>query len=587
MTNPFSVVTPENITSDDIKSLFVESIDFKSLEKKGHTFIHGHRGCGKSMALQVLRSKNYIKYKGFENIKDLPFICIYIPIKRSVLASTELERLKNDILEKYFAEHMLCLHFAINICKELIDFIDYKISLDEKEINVFKNKIGLLGFDVSNLNNDFILKDLLNLFELNWSKDNLIRRKMSIARRPEDISEPSILTTYHDFLLPLIKFLKKFDKNRVLNKDILLLIDDADNLPLVFTEILNEWVLYRDTENISFKISTQLKYKTFRTISNSRIEKPHDYNEIIFSYVVSSEKKKEYTNFVKDIVEKRLKTINIDSTAYEFLPEKKSQVKRIQEISEEFKKKWHEGKGKGNQVNDDAYRYARSDYIKELGGKRKQKSNYSYSGFKQLVNISSGIIRHFLEPLSKMYSEQLLKNPKNLEFIESSIQDNIIKRESDNFFTSQFEHLEKEITNNNVHEEKIIRLKNFITAIGQNFHYILLSDLSERRVFSFTISDEKNITTEIKEILKLAIEYGLLYESKIGKKNSPGRTELYILTRVLAPYFKLDPNGFSGYQSLTTEWIKCALTNPNQKLAKLRQEDNNSLKNIQPTLPGF
>ena len=115
----------------------------------------------------------------------------------------------------------------------------------------------------------------------------------------------------------------------------------------------------------------------------------------------------------------------------------------------------------------------------------------------------------------------------------------------------------------------------------------MLSDLSERRVFSFKISDDSNVDKELKEILKLAVEYGFLYESKIGKKSSSGRTELYILARLLAPYFTLDPNGFSGYQSLTTEWLKEALLNSNLKLKKLVQDDNISLKNIQPTLPGL
>ena len=60
-----------------------------------------------------------------------------------------------------------------------------------------------------------------------------------------------------------------------------------------------------------------------------------------------------------------------------------------------------------------------------------------------------------------------------------------------------------------------------------------------------------------------------------------------MLARLLAPYFTLDPNGFAGYQSLTTDWLKEALLNSNLKLKKLTQEDNISLKNIQPTLPGF
>lgn len=64
---------PENITSDDIKNMFVENPDFLNLEKKGHMFIHGHRGCGKSMALQVLRSKHYMRYRGIDSFRKITF----------------------------------------------------------------------------------------------------------------------------------------------------------------------------------------------------------------------------------------------------------------------------------------------------------------------------------------------------------------------------------------------------------------------------------------------------------------------------------------------------------------------------------
>lgn len=588
MNNPFSVITPENITSHEIKEMFVENTDFSNLEKNGHTFIHGHRGCGKSMSLQVLRSKHYMQYRDIKKIEDLPFICMYIPIKKSVLANIELDRLKNDVLEKYFAEHMLSLHFAINICKDLVEFIkDEKINIDNDEILRFLNKLMLLGFDITSIKIDNnIIYSLLKLFEEQWSKDNAIRRKISLIRSPDDIEEPSIFTTYHDFLLPLIKMIKDFDISKKFDKNVYLLVDDADNLPLVFTKTLNEWILYRDTDNFSLKISTQLKYKTYRTVSNNRIEKPHDYSEIVFSYVVSSNKKKEYKTLIKDIVEKRLAIVGIKLDAYEFLPEKKEQLDKINAIKESYIKDWEMGKGRGHGKFDDANRYSRPDYIKNLGGISKQKSNYSYSGFQQLVHISSGIVRHFLDPISKMYEEQKNKSSK-VTIIEPSIQNSIIRNESDDFFTKQFEDLEKDIEENEFNDGKIQKLKNLITALGQNFHDILLSNLSERRVFSFSISDDYKIDEEIKTILKLGIEYGLIYESKIGRKNSSGRTELYILTRLLAPHFTLDPNGFSGYQTLTTQWIKEAMINPNHKLKKLAQEDNNSLEHIQPTLPGL
>lgn len=590
MNNPFSVITPENITSDEIKNMFVENVDFSNLEKNGHTFIHGHRGCGKSMSLQVLRTKHYMAYRNIQSIKEVPFICMYIPIKKSVLANIELDRLKNDILEKYFSEHMLSLHFAINICKDLVELLkEEKIDINITEIKVFLKKLELIGFDIGDIGkNEKIIENVLMLFEDQWSKDNIVRRKISLVRNPDDIVEPEVFTTYHDFLQPLIKLIRNLDVTGKFKKNIYLLVDDADNLPLIFTKTLNEWILYRDTDNFSLKISTQLKYKTYRTISNNRIEKPHDYSEIIFSYVVSSAKKKEYKNLIKQIVEKRLAIIDIDINVEDFLEEKGEQKEKIELIKQDYIEKWEKGEGRGHGKYDDANRYARPDYIKSLGGNSKQKSNYSYSGFAQLVHISSGIVRHFLEPVSKMYEEQKNKTP-NVSCIDPSIQNSVIRNESDEFFTKQFEDIEKEVAvgENKLYDEKIKKLKNFITALGENFHDILLSDLSERRVFSFSITDDYKVDEEIKSVLQLGIEYGLLYESKIGRKNSSGRTELYILTRLLAPHFTLDPNGFSGYQTLTTKWIREAFKNPNYKFKKLQQENNLSLEHIQPTLPGL
>lgn len=588
MNNPFSVITPENITSDEIKSMFVENSDFLNLKKKGHTFLHGHRGCGKSMALQVLRSKHFMKYLDKNEIEELPFICAYIPIKSSILGNVELDRFKDDILGKYFAEHMLSLHFAIHICKEMIDLIDFnKIQFNVHESEGYLKKLSFIGFDISSIDINKIISGLLQLFDDQWSKDNILRRKISFAKNIDDIEEPNILLTYHEFLLPLIKLIKNIDTSNKLNKDMYLLVDDADNLPIMFTKILNEWVSYRDIDNFSLKISTQLRYKTYQTISNNRIEKPHDYSEIFFSYVVSSADKADYRKLIQDIVEKRLKRFNINRNALEFFPLDGKQEHAIQEIENQYKKEWDSGSRKGNQRGDEAYRIARAEYIKRLGGPSKQKSTYKYSGFNQLVYISSGIVRNFLEPASKMYEYQKSKNNGNEVIqIDSSIQNNIIRNESDEFFIKQFKDLEDNIEPNEFNDEKIKKLKNFVTSLGENFHDILLSDFSERRIFSFAISDDSNIDNEIKSILKLGIEYGLFYVSQIGRKNSSGRTELYILTRLLAPHFTLDPNGFSGYQFLTTKWIKEAFLNPRHKLKKL-EEDIEDLSNIYPRLPGF
>ncbi len=585
--NPFAVITPENITSEEIRDMFVENEDFSNLEKRGHTFIHGHRGCGKSMSLQALRSKHYMVYKDYKNIEELPFLCMYMTVKSSVLANIELGRIKDDILEKYLAEHMLCLQFAIKICEDLLKLINSeKLNMNLIMIENFIKRLQLIGFNIGSIDNSNFLNEILNIFNNQWIEDNKVRRSMSFLKNLDDIVEPKVLTTYHDFLKPLIETIKGLDASKKFDKDIYLLIDDADNLPEIFTKILNEWVSYRDIDTFSLKISTQLRYKTYLTTSNNRIERIHDYNEILFSYAVSSHTKTNYKNLVKDIIKKRLVKFGINCDVDLFFPEKSEQVAKIKTIKEAYNKAWRDGNGRGNAEFDDGNRYARPDYIKELGGASKQKSNYSYSGFNQLVSISSGIVRYFLEPASKMYEEQ--KNKTGIvNKIESNIQNTTIRNLSNEYFFKQFSDLEKDIGKNQYNDEKIKKLKNLITSLGENFHRILLSDLSERRVFSFAITDDVNKDKELKQILQLGVEYGLLFESRIGRKNSSGRTELYILNRMLAPHFILDPNGFSGYQSVTTNWLREAFINPNHRFKKLQDEDISSLEYIQPTLPGL
>lgn len=50
------------------------------------------------------------------------------------------------------------------------------------------------------------------------------------------------------------------------------MLDDADNLPEALQKVLNSWISTRAGQTAFFKVSTQLGYKTYRTIDNRIIE---------------------------------------------------------------------------------------------------------------------------------------------------------------------------------------------------------------------------------------------------------------------------------------------------------------------------
>ena len=113
---------------------------------------------------------------------------------------------------------------------------------------------------------------------------------------------------------------------------------------------------------------------------------------------------------------------------------------------------------------------------------------------------------------------------------------------------------------------KVDRLRNLIVSFGNLFQKKLLSDDTERSFLSFMPT--QNVNKETQEILDLAVEWGYLYRSSIGRKEGVGRNILYVFNRRLAPYFKLDPSGYAAHMSVTPEDITLAMHDPRKFVRK-------------------
>ena len=73
-------------------------------------------------------------------------------------------------------------------------------------------------------------------------------------------------------------------------------------------------------------------------------------------------------------------------------------------------------------------------------------------------------------------------------------------------------------------------------------------------------------------IFRLGVRHGYFYHAAIGTKEGRWRTHRYVMTRRLAPHFKLDPNGFAGCLFVTTELLDLALVNPKKAVAAFRNK---------------
>lgn len=581
--NPFQYLTPDSIKAREALDLFVDVFkDYYQILNIGNTFIHGPRGSGKSMMFRIMQPDcQKLKYE--KKLRDIKFYAFYIPIKDATFKISELTALEKMHGGIILNEHFLCIAFASKIFATLSkeDFTEYEAEKDSV-IQFYKKLISLLeSLDIkapNSPNKDWSISQYFNSLKEITDKlymDFAINYLTKIILGNSSLAYNGPLCLYINFLLPIIKGLK--DIPFFPRAPFFLMIDDADELNNSQARILNTWVSFRSNSDLCFKISTQMHYPTYLTSRGSKIDTPHDYFEITLNQVYTAKGSERYKENVKAIVEKRLKTILGEETPAEvYFPtdneqdikiraiEEKLYTQKIKELSSQEsnigKKEIH------RKAKDFAYRNARPDYMKNM----KNKYSYSYAGFDQLVHLSSGIIRNFLDLASKMYSETYKKYAlKKFNSIPIEIQNNEIETFSDNMIFAEFDKIANEDVNNGQSSE-YKRLRNLIESLGQAFRTILLSNSSERRKFSFYFDEE--LDNSDLSVIKLGVRYGYFHESSLGSKNGLSRSRLYILNRMLAPYYKLDPFSFSGYLYLNPEMLKLGMTNPKAFTNRIEQK---------------
>lgn len=580
-TNPFSVKTPENLTSEELVDLFVPYPEYGNLQLSGHQFLHGHRGSGKSMMLKMMAPDAQTLTRSCD-IWQLPFYGSYLSIKATEVNSAEYTRIESEPSGFILSEHVLVTKLLsalfISISTHCIPQLS-KETARQKIIDFTKKvllrRLAYVGWNdevPGESPDDEPLSPVIEIFDiLQATTVNYIKRR-AFSKDYQPYTGP--LLGFQDVLQPVVKGLK--DMGIIPNCPVFFLLDDADNLTLQQTKVLNTWVSYRNTDIISLKISTQMGYKTYNTSSGIRIEAPHDYSEINFTSVYTGSLKENYPKLVEKIVERRLRRFGFGGvTPSEFFPSDATQDEAIQEISAEIKEKWETKATGGFRASDDAYRTARPEYIRRLSGRSKQGSTYKYAGFDQLVHLSSGIIRFFLEPAARMFADQLKHNDgAPITCISPSIQDDEIRKQSDELLIDKFDEMRGDAQNDpDITSDlgNIDRLRNLIQGLGSLFQaHIMDESASQRRIFSFTISDAPPQSLE--DILKMGLKYGYLYEDTTGSKTGMGRTKLYVLSRRLAPAFKLDPIGFSGSLSLRSEFLLEISERPNKFVNRLRKQ---------------
>ena len=571
--NPFRVFTPEDLDTQDTIALFVEVPYLDKVQQMGNTMLNGPRGSGKSMLFRYLTADCQMIVND-SVLKDLPFFGILISIKKAA-DLTELRKLTDLGARAILGEHALSTYVAARLFEAIASNVDDSmISAQNDALRHLYGRLSSLLLEAGDTQPEddampseprILLERCRARCESAYSRINQFAKRLAFGEAPP---YEGPLCDYLTFLLPLIKAVKSLPFMPS-GAPVFLMFDDADHLGDDQTRVLNSWLVARTQGDVGIKVATQLQYKTFATISGAQARPPHDFQKIDMLDVYTT-KKGVYLNSVEQIVEKRLRKDGIESSPSAFFPPDHAQEARIEDKRAAIRGR----EARGYRIDDDVLRYARPEYIRDLGGLSKSTSTFVYAGFAELVHLSSGQVRYFLEPAARMFEEQRRRQERGaVTQIDPKIQNSVVREDARMMFDELDER--KRANAGDLSLGEIGRLQNLIRFLGGFFYRKLVSDQSERRIFSVAVTGGPE--EDVETAFRLGVDLGYFHPTSIGNKEGTGRVRLYVLTRRLAPYFNLDPSSFAGYQFFTNNVLRRALADPDRQLATIKRRGFDSL----------
>ena len=210
--------------------------------------------------------------------------------------------------------------------------------------------------------------------------------------------------------------------------------------------------------------------------------------------------------------------------------------------------------GKPGRQNDYVHRYAIPRLFQEL---RKTKKRRNYAGFENIVHLSSGVVRYFLEPCYLMFEELTLQKRESESriAIPPNLQGDVLFAFSEELILD-LEKIRKDLAPERI--SLLDRLGFLLNSLGTLFYENLTNPASrDARLFSFTVRGEPS--AEAREVLELGIRYRYFQLRTYSTKEGGGRERWYVLNRCLCPIYKLDPTGFGGRLSIQSLHLDLAM----------------------------
>lgn len=562
--NPFEYEAANNLQPQDIIDYYIEDFNFsRFIQSTKNVFLIGERGSGKTMALlyNSFRIQSIIANSKNEDCYER--IGIHIPCNTPLFMKKEYLLICEEYKKAIICEHYLVLSILYSIANTL--------EID-KIINETKKKQDWLYNEIEYIWNIELDRKSDNFFQA--IKKFINRETISTQKKINCFSSDSFYEdalSFSSSVIPFLQLLRSIDP--LTHSHFILMIDDAHDMNDYQIKALNSWIAYRDHSLFSFKVATVKVDRPIRiTSTGGSILEGHDFVTVDMEQSYQNADTSFY-KLSKQIIEKRLRRLNINYSAEEFFPLNKSFKEDLEHYREMAKiegiKKYGESNKKA--IGDYIYKYYRAMYFRD----RSDKANTPpYSGFELIVAISTGIVRNLLDPCYWMYDNVMDTEKKAIENIPSQIQTNIIIDRSKKMWATLRLGLDKVVNNCSANDAKCIL--NLFENLMALFAQRLKLEISEPRAIVFSISQADvypDKYDEVIRLLKIAQRAQYIY-TRIGNAKEKGRQELYFVpNRMLFPCLGLDPVGQHSRTSLkVTDLYEAAYGN---KPFQCKLVDNN------------
>ena len=537
--NPFEYEGANKLSSDEILKYYIEDHNYsRFLQSKRNIFLVGDRGSGKSMTLLY----NSLPVQCLQRQKeggeiDLSLICVHIPCNTPLTYRKEYELLV-PFEASVISEHFLVISIIHDIAETLLKA---NISLPkEEEDRILKELEYLYGFEL------YSAGTLWEAIDLFCHKEN------TNAQRAINKKEHSVYENSMSFISGVVPFLTCLKKATMFKEThFSLMLDDVHDLNEHQTQVVNSWISFRDNSLFSFKVATA---KTGRpdtkTSSSGNIVEGHDYTLLDMEGGYQN-KYSDFGKLARDIIEKRLDTLNINRNTEEFFPTSPQFLEDIEKYREvalqEAIGKYGDRPEKEKARTDYIYKYTRAIYLRNRSDKANEPKTM-YTGFDILVHLSTGIIRNLLEPCYWMYDKVKSQiGAKQITEISPQIQSaTILDRSQKKWDSLENVHKAQECTS-----EQAKQIYQLFDNLAKLFKRRLQEHKSEPRAIKFLITEVENPNYDkVLKLLEIAKKEQLLYTYVSSGKEFGKRSTYYVPNRMLWPCRGLDPCGQHSVVSL-------------------------------------